>query len=160
MTSSCNISFVKLPKGYINNHSTEWLLPHLCILVVSIYEHEWSLDIHKVNDKLQMNPNSAFHIWSKEMSLFFSSTSLLLPTHLPLSSCMHAQSCNPTDYSLPGSSVHGLIQTRILEWITISFSKRCPFFVLIFANNNLKFCLHSIKYYPYTFLWGDNSMFC
>ena len=31
--------------------------------------------------------------------LFFSSTSLLLPTHLPPPSCMHAQSCNPLDCS-------------------------------------------------------------
>ena len=31
--------------------------------------------------------------------------------------------CNPTDYSLPGSSVHGILQVRILEWIAISFSR-------------------------------------
>ena len=31
--------------------------------------------------------------------------------------------CNPMDYSLPGSSVHGLLVTRILEWVTISFSQ-------------------------------------
>ena len=26
-------------------------------------------------------------------------------------------------HSLPGSSVHGILQTRILEWVAISFSK-------------------------------------
>ena len=26
------------------------------------------------------------------------------------------------DYSLPGSSVHGILQARILEWVTITFS--------------------------------------
>ena len=31
--------------------------------------------------------------------------------------------CDPTDYSLPGSSVHGILQERILEWIAISFSR-------------------------------------
>ena len=30
--------------------------------------------------------------------------------------------CNPMDYSLPGSSVHGILQARILEWVAISFS--------------------------------------
>ena len=30
--------------------------------------------------------------------------------------------CNPMDCSLEGSSVHGISQTRILEWIAISFS--------------------------------------
>ena len=32
--------------------------------------------------------------------------------------------CNPTDCSLPGSSVHGIFQARVLEWAAISFSKR------------------------------------
>ena len=30
--------------------------------------------------------------------------------------------CNPMDCSLPGSSVHGIFQARILEWVAISFS--------------------------------------
>ena len=31
--------------------------------------------------------------------------------------------CDPMDYSLPGSSVHGIFQARVLEWVAISFSK-------------------------------------
>ena len=31
--------------------------------------------------------------------------------------------CNPTDYSLPGSSVHGIFQARVLEWVAIAFSR-------------------------------------
>ena len=31
--------------------------------------------------------------------------------------------CNPVDCSLPGSSVHGILQTRILERVAISFSR-------------------------------------
>ena len=30
-----------------------------------------------------------------------------------------AQSCDPTDCSQSGSSVHGILQTRILEWVVI-----------------------------------------
>ena len=30
--------------------------------------------------------------------------------------------CDPMDYSLPGSSVHGIFQARVLEWVAISFS--------------------------------------
>ena len=30
--------------------------------------------------------------------------------------------CDPVDCSLPGSSVHGILQARILEWVAISFS--------------------------------------
>ena len=38
-----------------------------------------------------------------------------------------AQSCltlhDPMDCSLPGSSIHGIFQARVLEWVAISFSK-------------------------------------
>ena len=30
--------------------------------------------------------------------------------------------CNPMDYSPPGSSVHGIFQARVLEWVAISFN--------------------------------------
>ena len=30
--------------------------------------------------------------------------------------------CNPMAYSPPGSSVHGIFQARILEWVAIPFS--------------------------------------
>ena len=29
--------------------------------------------------------------------------------------------CDPMDYSLPGSSIHGIFQARILEWVAIAF---------------------------------------
>ena len=32
--------------------------------------------------------------------------------------------CDPMDCSLTGSSVHGIFQARILEWVAISFSRR------------------------------------
>ena len=31
--------------------------------------------------------------------------------------------CDPTVYSPPGSSVQGILQARILEWVAISSSK-------------------------------------
>ena len=32
--------------------------------------------------------------------------------------------CDPMDYNPPGSSVHGIFQARILEWVAILFSRR------------------------------------
>ena len=54
-----------------------------------------------------------------------------LTTHTGLlssySACMQAQSCltlcNPMDCSLPGFSVHGIFQARILEWVAIIFPR-------------------------------------
>ena len=48
---------------------------------------------------------------------------LLWPAHVLLiaQSCLIL--CNPIDYSLPGSTLHGILQARILEWIAIPFSR-------------------------------------
>ena len=35
----------------------------------------------------------------------------------------HLLFCDPLDYSPPGSSVHGISQVKILEWVAISFSR-------------------------------------
>ena len=37
-----------------------------------------------------------------------------------------SNSCDPTDCSPPGSSVRGISQARILEWLAISFSRDLP----------------------------------
>ena len=34
-----------------------------------------------------------------------------------------SDSCDPMDCSPPDSSVHGILQARILEWVAISFSR-------------------------------------
>ena len=31
---------------------------------------------------------------------------------------------DPMDYSLPGASIHGIFQARVLEWVAIAFSER------------------------------------
>ena len=73
--------------------------------------------------------------WPKEMSLGFSYSDFpglswvlsLFETGLVHSlkwkktkSCL---TCNPKNCSPPGSSVHGILQARILEWVAISFSR-------------------------------------
>ena len=35
-------------------------------------------------------------------------------------SLIHVWLCDPMDYNLPGSSVHEILQARILEWVAIS----------------------------------------
>ena len=50
--------------------------------------------------------------------------------HIPGHVCLHAKSfqscmtlCNTMDWSLPCSSVHGILQARILEWVAIASSR-------------------------------------
>ena len=67
----------------------------------------------------------------KVVSLLFNMLSRLVITFLPRSENERevAQSCptlcDPMDCSLPGSSIHGIFQARVLEWVAISFSSGC-----------------------------------
>ena len=51
-----------------------------------------------------------------------------------------AQSCptpsNPMDCSLPGSSVHGIVQARVLEWGAIAFSAFAQIHIKAFITEN------------------------
>ena len=40
---------------------------------------------------------------------------------------------DPMDCSLPGSSIHGIFQARVLEWGAIAFSLQNPQFLIIFS---------------------------
>ena len=45
---------------------------------------------------------------------------------------------DPMDYSLPGSSIHGIFQARILEWGAIAFFRETPlreFKAILFSVN-------------------------
>ena len=42
---------------------------------------------------------------------------------LMLSAQLCTTLCEPMDCSPPGSSIHGIFQTRILEWVAVSFSR-------------------------------------
>ena len=60
---------------------------------------------------LYMAPPNAFQRWKD----------IILCDGLLAKSCLTLY--NPMDCSLPGSSVHGIFQVRILEWVAISFSR-------------------------------------
>ena len=38
----------------------------------------------------------------------------------------HSILCDPMDCSPPGSSVHGILPARVLEWVAIPFSRDLP----------------------------------
>ena len=46
--------------------------------------------------------------------------------------------CDPMDCSPPGSSVHGVAQARILEWVAISFSNTCAYLCEINDSSNTR----------------------
>ena len=62
---------------------------------------------------------------------------LKIPVSQSLQSCPIL--CNPLDCSLPGSSGHGILQARILEWVAILFSRG------IFSAQGLNLGLHHCR---------------
>ena len=65
------------------------------------------------------------------------------------SECEVAQSCptlsDPMDCSLPGSSVHGIFQARVLEWGAIAFSNFSYIHIYIYEKTtNYEICSLSI----------------
>ena len=53
---------------------------------------------------------------------------------------------DPMDFSLPGSSIHGIFQARVLEWVAIAFS-------VCWVTIELRiFTLHIIISFVYTSL--------
>ena len=101
--------------------------------------------MEQVTDSLRLSlPLSLLFPLSCQASPCLSSLSFLIPPFAPLfslsllgllsgletenesesevtQSCLTL--CNPMDCSPPGSSVHGILQARILEWVAISFSR-------------------------------------
>ena len=61
------------------------------------------------------------------------------------------QSCptlsDPMDCSLPGSSVHGIFQARVLEWVAIAFSNSLVYYYL----NNVRLFIF-LEIYLFVFM--------
>ena len=66
-------------------------------------------------------------MFGKEISQFLKSIFLQSKNSVDSYWSEVAQSCptlwDPVDCSPPGSSIHGILQARILEWVAISFSR-------------------------------------
>ena len=68
---------------------------------------------------------------------------------------------NPIDWGLPGSSAHGILQARILEWVAIHFSRGLSinemrwkeFSNLEIVNFKNKFEVLLILITQYSFFW-------
>ena len=69
--------------------------------------------------------------------------------------------CDPMNRTLPGSSVHGILQARILEWVAISFSKNgdiFPFLLCLSLHFLSQLCVRppqtTILPFCISFSWG------
>ena len=111
--------------------STLWVIPpfpwkvaHVCGWVVSTdcFMLSTTFEAQRLHLVLAVPLNPSWWCFCKYNSLCRSFMNLirLQVCVLVTQSCLIL--CNPMDYSPPGSSVHGNIPARILEWVAISFS--------------------------------------
>ena len=70
---------------------------------------------------------------------------------------LHPILCSPMDCSLPGSSVHGIFQARILEWVAISY----PEHLLDLGIEPVSLCISCVgRQILYHFAtWKDNASY-
>ena len=100
---------------------------HLTVVIYSYYlpffTETKTLD-HRLCNSEKYGLNCSLHVCNvtlnKLLNLY---TSVSCSVHNPLS-CQTL--CNSMYCSPPGSSVHGIILVRILEWVAVSFSRGSP----------------------------------
>ena len=109
--------FIYSRPGYLYSPNTDKIISVFYTIIIPVlnpliysFRNKYVKDAAKRVLKPKLNPS-----WDSSKSLITNP------------SCVYAQSCpalcDPMDYSPPGAFVLGIIQTRILEWVAISFSK-------------------------------------
>ena len=71
-----------------------------------------------------------------------------------------SDSSDPMDYSLPGSSIHGIFQAKVLEWDAIAFSAH-PGYPASITGQGIKISFHATTHYCLTkthFLWPSFTL--
>jgi len=85
---------------------------------------------HNFIDRLYPNKTYFFHLVKKRNACCTCQGLILVPGTWCIVCAKSLQSCltlcDPVDCSLSGSSVHGILQARILEWIAVLSSRKLP----------------------------------
>ena len=106
----------------MNLWNAEWLWILTCILKL-VYSsraflahigHKYVFPSKYLKNKITLSPTVLSNLISKLKSI-------RLQLYVCVLSCVWL--CSPVDWSPPGSSVLGISQARILDWVVISFSR-------------------------------------
>ena len=92
----------------------------------SFYFFIWTMLSHLSRVRLCATPETAAQQVPPSLEISRQEHWIGLPFPSPMHESEVAQSgptlSDPMDYSLPGSSIHGIFQARVLEWDAIAFS--------------------------------------
>ena len=98
-------------KNILQHHSSK----------ASILQHPAFFSVQLLHPYMTTGKTIALTIWiivDKAMSLLFNMLSAVADAK-SLQSCLTL--CDPMDCRHPGSSIHGIFQARVLEWVFIAF---------------------------------------
>ena len=106
-----------------SHHQQLWLHTPSCLIHNWVSQHKCSQTSRHYRDHLELpRPTLQNTSLSNHRAAFQTVPfSLILCSVSVTKSCPTI--CDPTDCSPPGSSVHGILQARILEWAAIPFSR-------------------------------------
>ena len=114
----------------------------------------------EIDTQIPVHVCSSRTTWCPEGELKWSEVSLL----------SRVRFCNPMDCSPSRSSIHGILQARILEWVVISFSRRTSWprdrtqvsltagrFFTIWATREVQDYHMTQKFHTWVYIWKDNN---
>ena len=84
----------------------------------------WFLPSHKGSIVLKICFQCSAHGWEATQGVSTSGLCVSVCACSVAKSCLTL--CDPKDCNLPGSSVRGIFQARMLEWVAISYPGDCP----------------------------------
>ena len=100
-----------------------WCMKSIEPMLVIVIYHTIFLDLFS----FQFLTGVAWELYLKQLPADESEKQMEITCHDDNKESEVAQSCqtlcSPMDCSLPGFSVHGIFQARLLEWVAISFSR-------------------------------------
>ena len=117
---------ISLRMNWLNRHTIQGTLKSLLqhhSSKASILLHSAFFIVQFTHPYMTTGKTTVLTRWTfagKVMSLLFNMLSAAAAAAKSLQSC--PTPCNPIDSSPPGSPVLGILQTRTLEWVAISFS--------------------------------------
>ena len=117
---------------------------------------KWVSSSHQVVKVLEFQPQHQSFQWTRQHVIVRYYILCYYNTYTPLSCSVVSDSCDCMDCSLPGSSVHGILQARILEWVAISYPRGSSWPSLECSLEGLMLRL-KLQYFGHL-MWRVNSL--
>ena len=115
---SCSNLLLDLPTGFSRDREGDLLLLSLIIFHRLLWSTQSKALTRSINQMFFWN-SVAFYMIQQMLAIWSHNFRCVCAKLFQSCSTL----CDPMDYNPPGSSVHGILQARILEWVAMSSSR-------------------------------------